>query len=99
MPGSEPGYRLSPLARTDLEDIWRYTFKNWSLEQADRYHGTIMTAIRALADGSVSGSRADVREGYFKLSAGSHILFYRIAETDLEIMRILHQRMDVGRHL
>ena len=99
MPGSEPGYRLSPLARTDLEDIWRYTFKNWSLEQADRYHGTIMTAILALADGSVSGSRADVREGYFKLSAGSHVLFYRKTNTTLEIMRILHQRMDVGRHL
>ncbi len=62
MPGSDPGYRLSPLARTDLEDIWRYTFENWSLEQADRYHGAIMTAIGALADGSISGSRTDVRE-------------------------------------
>lgn len=99
MPGSEPGYRLSPLARADLEDIWRYTFDNWSLEQADRYHGTIMTAIRALADGSLIGSHASIRPGYFKLRAGSHVLFYRITGTNLEIMRILHQRMDVDRHL
>lgn len=99
MAGSEPGYLLSPLARSDLEDIWRYTFEKWSPEQADRYHGVIMTAILALADGSISGSRTNVRESYFKLRAGSHILFYRIAGTDLEIMRILHQRMDVDRHL
>ena len=28
-------YRLSPLAEADLEDIWLYTFRNWSMEQAD----------------------------------------------------------------
>lgn len=99
MRDSDPGYQLSPLARADLEDIWRNTFDNWSLEQADRHHNMIMTAILALADGSLIGSRADIREGYFKLRAGSHILFYRVTDTDLEIMRTLHQRMDVNRHL
>ncbi len=99
MAGSEPGYLLSPLLRSDLEDIWRYTFEKWSPEQADRYHAVIMTAILALADGSISGNRTNVREGYVKLRARSHIQFHRIAGTDLEFMRILRQRMDVDRHL
>ncbi|MDF1722703.1 MAG: type II toxin-antitoxin system RelE/ParE family toxin [Minwuia sp.] len=99
MSGSEPGYRLSPLARADLEEIWRYTFGNWSPSQADRYHNSIMAAIRGLADGSLTGRQTTIRKGYFKLRTGSHVLFFRVGENDIEIMRILHQRMDVDRHL
>ena len=31
-------YRLSPLAEQDLEDIWLYTLREWSADQADRYY-------------------------------------------------------------
>ena len=31
-------YQLTPLAEADLEEIWLYTFRNWSVEQADSYH-------------------------------------------------------------
>ena len=30
-------YRISEKANSDLENIWDYTYKNWSPEQADRY--------------------------------------------------------------
>ncbi|WP_323122551.1 type II toxin-antitoxin system RelE/ParE family toxin, partial [Burkholderia alba] len=33
--------RLTPLAEADLEDIWTYTFEQWSLEQAERYVGDL----------------------------------------------------------
>jgi toxin ParE1/3/4 len=34
------------------------------------------------------------------LAAGSHTLFYRVtAEGLIDVVRVLHQRMDVGRHL
>jgi len=29
-------YRLSPAAERDLEGIWKYTRREWSLEQAER---------------------------------------------------------------
>ena len=45
MSDSARPYRLSPLAERDLEEIWFYTFENWSAEQADRYHNQIMAAI------------------------------------------------------
>ncbi len=35
MSGRVRPYRLSLRAQSDLEDIWLYTFENWSLEQAD----------------------------------------------------------------
>ena len=43
-------YRLSPLAEADLEGIWLYTFRQWSLEQADDYHRVIMAAIHERMD-------------------------------------------------
>jgi toxin ParE1/3/4 len=31
-------YKLSPTARKDLETIWLYSFKTWSLPQANAYY-------------------------------------------------------------
>lgn len=47
----------------------------------------------------MTGRQTTIRKGYFKLRTGSHVLFFRVGENDIEIMRILHQRMDVDRHL
>jgi toxin ParE1/3/4 len=41
----------------------------------------------------------DLRPGYRKYLVGSHVLFYRVTNTDVVVVRILHQRMDVERHL
>ncbi|CAA7627298.1 Toxin ParE1 [Candidatus Terasakiella magnetica] len=92
-------FRLSPRAETDLEDIWLYSFKNWSLEQADRYHNAIVEAFNDLATGRKGGRSVDIRDGYFKHQVGSHMVYYRFTEAGLVVVRILHQRMDVGRHL
>jgi toxin ParE1/3/4 len=45
-------YRLSPLAEADLEEIWFYTLKHWSLEQADIYHHSLVAAFAGLAAGT-----------------------------------------------
>lgn len=100
MPSKRRAYRISPLAEADLEDIWVYTFKTWSIDQADSYHADIVAAFEALASGRRQGRRADIREGYFKLLVGSHVIYFRIAADDaIEVIRVLHQRMDTERHL
>jgi hypothetical protein len=40
-----------------------------------------------------------IRSGYFKYSAGSHVLFFRRRESGIVVIRILHQSMDFERHL
>ncbi len=92
-------YRLSPLAEADLEDIWLYTYKHWSLAQADQYHRDLVVAIESLAKGIKTGRKVDIRPGYLKYSVGQHLIFYRQADAGLDIIRILHQRMDGDRHL
>jgi toxin ParE1/3/4 len=91
--------RLTPLAEADLEEIWRYTFSHWSVEQAERYHRDLVATMEALASGQKTGLVCTVRDGYFKYAVGSHMVFYRLTERSLDVLRILHQRMDVGRQL
>ncbi len=90
---------LSPRAEADLEEIWLYTYKNWSIELADGYHAAIVDAFDGLATCRKTGRVVDIRDGYFKYAVGSHLVFYRLTERELIVVRVLHQRMDVGLHL
>jgi toxin ParE1/3/4 len=94
-------YLLSPAAQTDLEQIWDYSVRTWGEEQAERYVLGIRDACQALADGRKQGrSIDDIRPGYRKLAVASHFLFYRITDDGpIDVVRILHQRMDAPSHL
>ena len=91
--------KLRPCAEADLEQIWLYTFKRWSLEQADKYVRDLVAAMVDLAGDAKTGRICSVREGYCQYAVGSHIVFYRVTSDALDVTRILHRRMDVERHL
>ncbi len=94
------GYTLSPLARRDLDEIWTYTVGQWNEKQAERYIREIEATIEAVADNQIWGACAmKFAVGTAKIPPGSHVIFYRRARTKIDIVRILHQRMDVGRRL
>ncbi len=95
------GYVLTPRARRDLSEIWDYSAEQWVAAQADRYIRLIATACGALSTGRAKGRSAEaIRPGYFRQTVGSHRVFYRNRNRGgIEIVRILHQRMDVERHL
>lgn len=95
-------YKISLLASQDLENIWLYTFENWSIEQADRYLNLIMDEIEYVAQKPESGfDFSSVRKGYYRSRIKSHIIFYKIVQKNdtVEIIRILHQRMDIENRL
>ena len=93
-------YALSPAAQADLENIWEYSLRHWGEAQTETYVRSIQTACESLAkDSIVSRSAEEIRTGYRKVSVGSHVMFFRIQQDVVEIMRILHQSMDVDRHL
>ncbi len=94
-------YLLSLAAQADLAQIWDYTRDRWGADQAEEYLRELQRAIeRAAANPRVGRSCDDIRPGYRKLAAGSHILFYRVIdEAVIDVVRVLHQRMDVDRNL
>lgn len=90
---------FSPAAQADIDAIWDYSADNWGPDQADRYTDEIRDACNALAAGRKRGRPVDVRPGYLKLTTGSHMVYFRDNGDRLEIMRVLHNKQDVERHL
>ncbi|WP_159997868.1 type II toxin-antitoxin system RelE/ParE family toxin [Roseomonas sp. 18066] len=95
------GFRFTPAAQADLDDIWDYTLDRWGGIQAERYLLAIRALCDSLANGAVPGRAVDrIRPGYRVAQAGAHLLFFRRSgEGVVEVIRILHQRMDVSRQL
>lgn len=94
------GRIFSPRAQTDIEEVWEYTLSRWGVDQAEVYIRQLQTAIEAVAVDPGRGRPCDdVRAGYYRLAVGSHVLFYRLTNSEVDIVRILHRRMDFDRHL
>lgn len=95
-------FKISNEAQNDLENIWLYTFENWSAEQADRYLNLILAEIEYLAENPKDGKDySHVRKDYLSSKVKSRFIFYKINKQEnlIEIIRILHQQMDIENRL
>lgn len=93
-------YRLTPAAQRDLSTIWDFTEERWDAHQAETYVTEVKAAIERVADDPTRGRAVDeIRKGYRRYNIGSHALFYIEAPASVDVVRILHQRMDPTRHL
>ena len=101
--------RLSAAAELDFANIIKWTTENFGARQSRVYRETLIQTIGELADGpDAAGSKArdDIVPGLRSLHVvrhgrrGSHFLMYRVApKCMIEIVRILHDRMDLQRHI
>lgn len=95
-----PEYRLTPAAEGDLESIWTYTVRQWGVEQADRYIDILSAAFAELADAPKSAPTCDhIRPGYRRRSVEHHMVYFRVTNYGIAVVRILHERMDAPSHL
>ena len=94
-------YRISEKAVSDLEKIWLYTFNKWSKEQADIYYTLIINEIEFIVNNNEFCRNMDyVRPGYRMSKVKSHLIFFKKSTDNLiEIIRILHQNMDIENRL
>ena len=91
---------LTPRARRDLDEIWNYTAAKWSVDQAETYIRQIGDGLKLIENAPKRGRACDeVRPGYRRYAIASHVVFYRTRTTGVEVIRILHRRMDFERHL
>ncbi|MDT8400007.1 MAG: type II toxin-antitoxin system RelE/ParE family toxin [Pseudomonadales bacterium] len=94
-------FKLTNKAREDLIGIARFTEAAWGRNQRRFYLKQMDETFHALAaDPELGRSCAEIRQGYFKYPRDSHIIFYRLGtESSIEVIRVLHKRMDVALHL
>jgi toxin ParE1/3/4 len=93
-------YRLTPAAERDIETIWLYTRRQWSTEQADRYTAILANAFSELAQAPQTALSCEyIRSGYRRRSVERHMVYFRVTDYGIAIVRVLHDRMDAPRHL
>jgi toxin ParE1/3/4 len=109
MAGGRWRVRLSITADRDFASILRWTTQTFGPKQASDYRQTVVQAIRALGGGPNlpdSKARDEIQAGVRILRVarrgrrGRHILVYRVIDEGvIEVLRILHDAMDLGRHV
>lgn len=68
----------------------------WGDKQAKDYLLEIKNCLENLIVNPELGKpRNDICEGLRSIGVSRHVVFYRIGKTDIEIVRVLHGRMDV----
>lgn len=96
-------YRLSARAEADLAEIWVYSAEQWSVDQADRYIEALVARFRWLCDNpSLWKLRQDITEGLYSYPQQSHVIYFRTDEDApevIEIVRVLHGRMEPAKHV
>ncbi|MFM2372702.1 MAG: hypothetical protein RIS85_2424 [Pseudomonadota bacterium] len=90
---------FSPAAQADIGNIWDYSAEDWGADQADLYIDAIRDTCEALASGTRHARASDARPGYLKCALNAHMIYFRTCETRVEVIRILHGKQDVQRHL
>ena len=94
-----PSFRLTARAIEDLKSIGRFTEGKWGREQRNRYLTMLDSCFHTISDQPGIGSACDnIRKGYRKYHAGRHLVFYREDDKYIEIIRILHDSMDIESH-
>ena len=91
-------YHLTNKAVEDLSNIWEYTVYTWSERQADDYYNMLIASFQKITENPrLFGLKyEEIAEGLHGYRANKHIIFYRIlADGEILVIRILHQRMDL----
>ena len=96
-----PTFSLTKQALEDLREIGRYTQERWGREQRRHYLALLDRSFNALAQNPNQGLRCDeIRAGYRKFPSGQHVIFYRQqAAGTIQVVRVLHERMDLETNL
>jgi toxin ParE1/3/4 len=100
MSSPSAGLRLSPAAQKDFADILRYTGETWGPEQLLAYRDKLNDALLRLARNPAIGHRRpDLPDTHRAHIVGAHVIVFRTGSRGTEVVRILHQRMQIPRRL
>ncbi len=91
---------VSPAAEADLADIYEYTYATWGEAQAAASVDTLIARFKGLAvNRSLWQPREDLLCGLYGRNEGRHLIVFRDGGDQLQVVRVLHQRMDPAVHL
>jgi toxin ParE1/3/4 len=91
-------YRLSAEAEEDLGEIFDYTEQQFGSEQAATYlYELEASLLTLLANPNAGRERNEIRAGLRSITPNSHVIFYRICDDHIRVVRVLHGSRDLPR--
>ncbi len=93
-------YRLTPSAKSDLIETWHYAVKTWGEKQAEKYLQEVEAKLDKLAANPKLGlQRPEIHPEYYSFPVGKHIIFYLQSDNHINVIGILHGKMDINKNL
>ena len=90
---------LSAAAAKDIEAILEQSLVDFGWLQTEKYYESLKHCLELLSEHPAMGSTAEhIRAGYRRFTHESHVVFYRVNQDGILVIRVLHRRMDVGGH-
>lgn len=88
------GYRLTPRARSDLDDIAEFIARD-NPQAATRVIRAIRAKCRAIGKNAwIGAAREELEPGLRCVPAGKYVIFYR-SENPVQVIRVLHGARDI----
>jgi toxin ParE1/3/4 len=88
--------KVTALAKQDLREIWRGLAEFRGLKQADQQLGKIEKKFQLLTQFPRSGpSRDELKPGLRSYVVGEFVVFYRVGDVYIEVVRVLNGRRDL----
>ena len=86
----------SPEALVDVDEIWNYYDRVAGRNTAENILREISEVVATIEDHPFVGrSRNELRSGFRALAASTHVVFYRVVDDVLEIVRVLDGRQEI----
>lgn len=93
---------FTPLAESNINEIWDYTAENWSIQQAQKYIEELDIFLENLEDKIFMAKLfSDILPelDVFRVSYQSHYVFFETNKTQLIILAIVHKTRDFENYI
>jgi len=99
MPKTLEEYRLSINADIDLEEIFDYTERVHSFNQAIKYLTDLEVVFESLVlSPTIGRKRNEIKTELYSISEQEHTIFYKILSDHIRIVRVLHGSKDIPKY-
>jgi toxin ParE1/3/4 len=92
---------ISRRAAADLEELFRHSIAEYGQDHAERYYQAILDAFEWLAEYPLAARERPEYRGNVRVHReGAHSIVYRVeGSKQVVIVRVLHGRRDIRRHV
>lgn len=92
-------YKISPVVRQDLIDIYVRGFREWGEYKADAFQLQVISGFQLLAENPGIGRAVSIRPQLQRHELSPYVIFYRKFSYGVRVARVLYKNQAMEKHL